>query len=371
MCALLMGAQSAPTAVPVPLASTVIKPIGKPMKGPMVPTDMKVLADPPGLDFGIVAPHTLLEGNFILVNTSDKPLTVVQTLPSCQCTTVEITGKQIPANGTLAVPVTMKVSSTGIKTSNVKVMVQDQPRPITLELRAEVAYAVRVVIADAKGVMQPYIDAVDDASRLKGVATVASVDGKPFRVISVQGRPAVVNGFDPALDAPRALYEVQFDLPATPCEAVAKYVLVETDRADARLIDARVRHTCTKIAPAIDIAEFRSNIGVIAVGGSGQFEIEVKKMQQNRIGSVSCADPRFTATLVSQKADGSSVLATIRLQPVGEMRGVFMIPIVLKAVDTRGEPYFTQRPETAAPGQPARVLTLPAEAELLVYGKVE
>ena len=32
-----------------------VKPVGKPMKGPMTQADMKVIADPAGLDFGIVA----------------------------------------------------------------------------------------------------------------------------------------------------------------------------------------------------------------------------------------------------------------------------------------------------------------------------
>ena len=356
-------------AVPADPPTAPVKPVGKPMKGPMTQADMKVIADPAGLDFGIVAPHTVLEGDFTLVNTTDKPLTVQQAVPSCQCTTIEIVGKQIPARGTLQVPVTMKVSSTGIKTSNVKVIVQDQPRPITLELRAEVAYAVRVTIADAKGQMQPYVDAAEDVTRLKGVATVSSVDGKPFRVLSVQGKPPVfATG---AGDAAQASQQIAFDLPGAPCEQVPKYLLIETDRPDARLIDARVRHECARITPGIDIAEFRSNAGVITPGDSAQFDIEVKKMDQNRIGSVTCADPRFTATLVGQKADGKSVLATIKLQPNAEVRGVFIVPVRLTAIDAQGRPFMTQRPEPPKPGQPTRMMTLPAEADLLVYGKVE
>ena len=122
------------------------KPVGKPMKGAAPDPSAHVLADPAGLDFGIVPPHTLLEGDFTLVNTGDRPLKVLQAVPSCQCTTVDIVGKQVPAKGTLAVPVTMKVSSTGLKVANVKVVLQDEPRPITLDLRAEVAYPVRVQV---------------------------------------------------------------------------------------------------------------------------------------------------------------------------------------------------------------------------------
>lgn len=346
------------------------KPVGRPMKAVNVDPSARVIADPAGLDFGIVPPHTLLEGGFKLVNTSDRPLKVMQAVPSCQCTTVDIVGRQIPARGTLDVPVTMKVSSTGLKVANVKVMVQDEPRPISLDLRAEVAYSVRVQVADAKGALQPFVDAVTDAGRLTGVATVSSVDGKPFRVLSVQGgKPAWPAGQG---DEPRAVWQVPFDLPKAPCEQVPKYLIVETDRADARLVDARVRHECTRITPGIDIAEFRSNAGVMAPGAGANFDIEVKQLGQNRLGSVQSLDPRFKASLVSQKADGRSVMATVRLEPGPDVQGVFVTSVKLVAVDAEGKPFQTRRPEPpTSPGQAPRMLTLPAEAELLVFGKVE
>ena len=326
-------------------------------------------ADPPLVNFGIVQPHTLLEARFRLVNAGDQPVKVLQAVPSCQCTTIEIVGKQVPARGTLEVPVTMKVSSTGLKVANVKILAEGQPRPLTLELRAEVAYAVRVQVADASGALQPYIDAFDDASRLKGEALVSSVDGKPFTVRSVQGAPPdLVPGQG---EAPRTSWKVRFDLPGAPCEQVPKYLLVETDRPEARLVDARVRHACTRISPGIDIAEFRSNAGVMAPGAGASFDIEVKQLGQNRIGSVTALDPRFKASLVGQKADGRSVLATVRIEPGPGVKGVFITPVRLVAVDPRGQPFQTQRPEQAEPGKPARMLTLPAQADLLVFGKVE
>jgi hypothetical protein len=296
--------------------------------------------------------------------------------PSCQCTTIEITGKEIPAQvsgvpGVLEVPVTMKVSATGIKTAQVKVVVEGEPLPITLDLRAEVAYAVRMAIADAAGNVQPFVDAAEDASRLKGVAQIFSSDGKPFRVLSVQGATPVFVNWNPQSDAPLAKYEVQFSLVSEPCEMVPKYLLVETDRADARMIDARVRHACTRISPALEIAEFRCNAGVVAAGGAATFDIEIKKMGGNRIASVKAVDAKFAAELIGQRADGSSLLVTIRLTPGKEVKGVFMTTVHLIAADANGQPYMTQRPEAGAPGQPPKITTLPAEVDLLVYGKVE
>jgi len=343
----------------------------KPYDPPMPVPAAAVSVAPYGLDFGVVPPHTALEGRFTLVNRSSEPRRVLHTVPSCQCTTVEIEGKEIPAGGSLEVPVRMKVSSTGRKSANVKVLVERQEQPITFEMRAEAAYPVRAAVRDSRGMPQPYIDAAEDPSRLKGVVEVRSDDGRPFRVRSVQGMPPRHADGNTPPDAALPRHDLEFDLPREPCDQVPRYLIVETDRPDARLIDVRVRHPCTRILPGIDIAEFRSNAGVVPAAGSATFEIEVKKMVSNRLSSVESLDPRFKAELAEQRSDGSSVVGVIRLTPREDVRGFFLIPVRLSAVDAEGRPYQVQRPEPAAPGEMPRMVTLPSSADLLVYGVVE
>jgi len=342
----------------------------KPVSGPPPATDARVIADPVGLDFGIVQPHTVLEGRFKLVNLTDAPRKVLEAVPSCQCTTIDIVGKEIPPKGLLEVPVTMKVSSTGSKVANVKVIVDGEPRPISLGLKAEVCYPIRVQVPDARGTLQPYIDAAENPAALSGVATVSSVDGKPFLVRSVQGQPPrLVPGQG---EAPRASWQVAYELPGAPCEQVPAYLIVETDRLDARLVDARVRHACTRISPNIDIAEFRSNAGVMAAGAGAEFELEIKKLGRNRVGTVEAIDPRFKASLVSQRADGASVMATIRIEPGPDVRGVFLTPLRIVAVDAQGNPMHVRKPGGApGSGDPTEPRKVPADARLLVFGKVE
>jgi hypothetical protein len=342
----------------------------KAMPSPPPAAGVQVIAEPAGLDFGIVQPHTLLQGDFKLVNLSDKPRKVLQAVPSCQCTTIDIVGKEIPAKGLLEVPVRMKVSSTGTKTANVKVMIEGEARPLSLGLKAEVSYPIRIQVPDGKGVLQPFIDAAANPGALKGVAVVSSVDGKPFMVRSVQNEPPrLVAGQG---DAPRASWQIEYELPSAPCDRVPAYLIVETDRADARLIDARVRHTCTVINPGIDIAEFRSNAGVMAPGAGSEFELEIKKLGRNRVGSVQALDPRFKASLVSQQSDGSSVMVTIRIEPGPDVRGVFLTPLKIVAIDPEGRPLHVRKPGGApGSGDPTESRKVPAEAQLLVFGKVE
>ena len=342
----------------------------RPMQGPAPTADAKVIADPAGLDFGIVSPHTTLRGDFRLVNLTDTPRTVTQAVPSCQCTTIDIVGKEIPAKGTLEVPVTMKVSSTGTKAASVKVMVDGEPRPITLALKAEVSYPVRVLVPDANGALQPFVDAAANPAALEGTLTVTSVDGRPFLVRSVQGEaPRLAPGQG---EAPRASWQVEYELPGAPCERVPAYLVVETDRPDARLVDARVRHACTRISPGLDIAEFRSNAGVMAPGAGASFELEVKKLGQNRIGKVEALDPRFKASIVSQRSDGASTMVTLRIEPGPDVRGVFLTPLRLTAVDALGNAVFVRKPGGApGSGDPTEPRKVPADAQLLVFGKVE
>ena len=340
------------------------------MPSPPPAAGVQVIAEPAGLDFGIVQPHTLLQGDFKLVNLSDKPRKVLQAVPSCQCTTIDIVGKEIPAKGLLEVPVRMKVSSTGTKTANVKVMVEGEARPLSLGLKAEVSYPIRIQVPDEKGVLQPFIDAAANPGALKGVAVIASVDGKPFMVRSVQNEPPrLVAGQG---DAPRARWQVEYELPGAPCERVPAYLIVETDRADARLIDARVRHACTRISPGLDIAEFRSNAGVMAPGAGASFDLEVKKLGQNRIGKIEALDPRFKASIVAQRSDGASTMVTLRIEPGPEVRGVFLTPVRLTAIDALGNVVFLRKPGGAPDsGDPTESRKVPAEAQLLVFGKVE
>jgi hypothetical protein len=252
----------------------------------------------------------------------------------------------------------------------VKVMVEGEPRPISLGLKAEVSYPVRIQVADARGTLQPFIDAAANPSALKGEAIVSSVDGMPFRVRSVQNEPPrLVVGQG---EAPRASWQIEYELPTAPCDRVPAYLIVETDRVEARLVDARVRHACTAISPGIDIAEFRSNAGVMAPGAGSEFELEIKKLGRNRVGSVQALDPRFKASLVSQRSDGSSVMATIRIEPGPDVRGVFLTPVKIVATDPEGRPLHVRKPGGApGSGDPTESRKVPAEAQLLVFGKVE
>jgi squalene-hopene/tetraprenyl-beta-curcumene cyclase len=327
-----------------------------------------VKANPAQLDAGLVRPNTDVKFEAVLLNTLDRPVTCVRSSPSCTCTTVDMLGKVIPAGGTLTVPLSMRTSgATGEKTAQVVLMFKDVPGLVELGIRAEVTYPVRAFQMnpgpDGKPRRDPFINAYDIKSNVAGEVTVESIDGAPFRVLSVGGQPAQFVDFDPVNQGPRESYRVRYDFSRLPCDQVPKYLVIETDRADARLIDLRVRHECTRINPAFSFAQFRENLGVLAPGETRMFEFEIKHANGVRIDAVNSTDPRLDSRIVGQKPGAEDgLLVTVAVTAKADASGLVLAP--LRFVGVGPDP---KRP--VPPGQP--VATTPRESDFLVYAKIE
>jgi hypothetical protein len=236
-----------------------------------------ITAQPGMVDFGLVEPRALVEVEVTLTNSSDQPVEIIASKPTCQCTTVDMTGKVIPARGSITMPVSMQTSAAvGVKQAAVSLLFKGVPTPMQVGLKAEVAYSVV-----ARPV--PYIDALDP-SRLSGNAN-----------------------------------------------AVPKYLLVETDRADCPLVDLRVRHPATRIAPPLKFAEFRSMLGRVPAGGSGEFDLEIEEMGNLRIDTVYALSPDATVELLSQTSDGKNLLVKVKVTPRPGFSGLLQIPVTFVA----------------------------------------
>ena len=304
------------------------------------PASGPILADPPGVNFGVVRPETKVEATFKLLNPLDHPVRIIRAVPSCQCTTIDMEGKVIPARGMLEMPMSMKTAkSVGKRSANIQLAFEGLRQVLMVSIECETALPIRATPA--------YIDALAP-ERMKGSFEIGAQDGQPFRVIAVDGKPPVLVGGDPGA-APRATYRLAYDFTA-PGFRVPKYVIVETDRGDCPLIDLRVRHETTRIEPPFKVAEFRSSAGRIAPGGSGTFELEIKNLGDQRVTGVRSLSPDATVRLEGQKADGSSVLITVAVTPRPGFEGLLAFPVELVAAGKRYEHlvYASVRPAAAA-----------------------
>jgi hypothetical protein len=69
--------------------------------------------------------------------------------------------------------------------------------------------------------------------------TLDSIEGRPFTVIAINGRPPIFTDFDPAHDRPRAQYVVGYDFSDLAPVDLPRRVMVETDHPGARMIDVQ------------------------------------------------------------------------------------------------------------------------------------
>lgn len=289
---------------------------------------------------GFIEPRSSVTREVPLRNTSDKPVRILKAVPSCTCTTLDVAGKVIPPLGELLIPITMKVSgATGIKTANVQFVLEGVPTALIVAMQGEVSYPVRALQLDTKtDTRVPYIDAFTDARNVKGIIEVTAADGKPFSVTGVQGAPPRFVGFDPASDAPRASYAVEYDLSGIECAKMPPYLIVSTDRADAPVIDMRIRHTCTKIDPTIPFAEFRTNLGALKPGSTTDFDFELKRARGWTATAAHCDDPRIRVEFVTQKpvdSEGHSLVG-LRAIVAPDARGLLLVPVTLTATGPNG-----------------------------------
>jgi hypothetical protein len=297
-----------------------------------------VLLSAQQVDFGIVGPNTMLETEIQITNVTDAPLKIIGSVPTCQCTTVDMTGVVIEPGESVPMPMGLKTAgSTGVREAGITLVFEGHPTPVAVSLKTEVAYSVRAT--------PPFIDVqqsprdrsgnVGAARPLTGTIRLQSVDDKPFRVLAVHGEPPRFSGFDSAQDAPRTEYTIIYDLAAAHAAGrMPHYVIVETDRDDCPAIDLRVRHETTQIRPSFPIAEFRSAVGLLKPGETGQFDIEIRNFGQRRIVDVSTKDPTIATTrLVDQSSDGTNVLVTVSVTPAAGVRGLLYFTTTLRASD--------------------------------------
>ena len=281
-----------------------------------------IRAEPALVDFGVVEPGTVVSATIKLVNPLDRPVTIRAAKPSCTCTTVDMTGKVIPALGSIDMPMSMKTAhSVGDKVAQVNIVFEGLNQLMSVRLEAETAYAVRA--------NPVHIDALAP-ERMTGFFELLSTDGKPFLVRSVDGKPPVTADGVPMKPASRQVIRYDLTKPGLR-QTVPPFLIVETDHPNCPVLDLRVRHESTRITPLLNLAEFRTNVGVLRNGGATEFQIEVKHAGQTRVTGVATSRKDIVAALGEQKSDGDSLLVKVKLLPTSMPNGPVLFTCTLEA----------------------------------------
>ena len=312
------GAAPPSASVPAPAASLVI--------------------DPPLIDLGAIAPGSVQTRTFMLRNISDKPVTIVSAFPSCKCTTLtELAGKEIAPGAAVELKASMDApKAPGPKDAKVFVTVQGGARPLIAKMEGVVTLPVQP--------SPSFIDALK--GNRTGVIDFTASDGKPFRVLAVEGAPPQFVDFDPAKDEPRSHYLVRWDLSMVPDGKFRQWLLVETDRAECPLIPLRIRNegTGARFDPDVDkrgwfLGESVVLAGRMKPGESREVEVDYENSAPkgrtpmpywNVVRGVSTTDPAIAVSLVGAQQQGDRVRVRMKVTTGLKASGLVYAPVTIE-----------------------------------------
>lgn len=281
--------------------------------------------EPEVLDFGIIPPSVTKEGVVKLVNTGTKELEILTVQPSCKCTTLEdISGKKIPAGGSIDLRANMKAQSApGRKGAEIKVLIDGYTQVVTVQLKQEVSLPVRV--------SPSYLNVVK-GNPTKGRTVIESIDKQPFRICAIGGKRPNLVGFDPDKDAPRNQYILDWDFERdfTPGEA-KRYWILETDREDCPLVDIFVRHESTVTLPRGPVpSDYRHTFGRKEQGTAVDFVLDVTKMgSDEKIVAAASASPECKIELIGSSTEGEVTHINLRVVPNDDLVGLSWVPFTV------------------------------------------
>lgn len=298
----------------------------KPLRGivqVLPPGALAVEFEPAQMDFGVLSPGEEVRGTSRIWNVGSEPLRIVKSITSCGCTSADdLAGRVIPPGGSTEFATTMHMKS-GLGEKKEKITVYfagDTERVAVQYYTAEVSLPVRL--------QPPHLAASRHDGNmwvhtLTGEITVSSIDGKPFRILASHGRPPEFVGFDPDHDEPRNRYTIRWDLGIFGDGVIPWFWVIETDRPDAPVVDARIQHSSTVPTrqPGRPWQPLDQRILVGEVYADVPFEISTaveygggRAPDPSRAGVVS-ESPDMTARLLEVQVDGEFLRYRVEITP--------------------------------------------------------
>lgn len=212
--------QKAPAAPSAPAAATAA-PVNNPPPFEQVT---------PALDFGYRTPLAFEQGIITLVNMGEEPLKITAAHGECACTVVTANKDVVQPGESVDLLVGLEIPpELGLVSKKVVIDVEGFQFPFITAVRAESGLPVRV---NNGGQTSIVVDLV-------GKMTLESVEGRPFQVIAINGKPPIYFDFDPEKDRPRTQYVVGHDFSDLAAIDLPRRVIVETDHPGARMIDVQ------------------------------------------------------------------------------------------------------------------------------------
>ena len=290
----------------------------QPVANPVPP----VVFTPQLLDFGYIMPNADSTGTFEIRNVGDKPLKILATRSSCQCTTVTRLDGTILAPGQSA-SLTARIegrSFPGQRNESVTFVFEGYAQTVQVGMRGEVTMPIR-----ARPAFFNLVKLDRDGADRTGHVVVESLDGRPFNILAADQRPPRFVDFDPIIDEPKSSYILEWDLTEYADEDLPRWWLVETDHPDCPILNSWVRHQATiespKGRPWI-VKDRLVWLGLLDDTLPVEITVTISNMASDRIQAVRSLAKEFDAKLVNFTRTGNSGVCTVQISPRPDARGL-------------------------------------------------
>lgn len=305
---------------------------------------LPIVVEPPVLDIGYVSAGSTVTAEVQIRNTGDKPIRILSSTPSCQCTSVNLANVVIPPGESVPLPAQFEGGyRMGLKTASIRLIFEGYDDEfITVPVKAEVVFPLRV----SPDPIRYQIAATDFQEVVE--YSVESLDRRVFSILAVQGeKPDFVN-FDPGSDEPRNRYTLRWDFTRFDESSCADargirmppYLVIETDHPDCPILDVNIRHSCTRVEiPARGqnwvLSERRAMIGSLKPGATAKFSVYLKwlfgKPPDDEIIEVTSPSSLLSAELVGMTYEGEKMTYEVEVTPDRDYRGLIYAPLVFRS----------------------------------------
>ncbi len=178
---------------------------------------------PESVDFGYILIGQAGTQEVDIFNPSDEPITVIEVIVSCPCTTAQLEPETILPGEAATLTLTYTAESYPHISARKSVRLRTREFPNHSPVIGFVATIGREIRAN------PDSDPV--IREPSGEFQLVSHDGQPFQVLLVDGREPQFVDFDPQADTPRNSYLLRYDIASREDNAFPRHLHVLTDRA--------------------------------------------------------------------------------------------------------------------------------------------
>jgi len=289
----------------------------------------QVERQPDKLDFGLIRPGAVHTESVLLRNVGQQPIRFTNVTSTCGCAKGAIEQKIVKPGESARLDVTLEArDNVGPLKQKLTVFIEDSPRRIPIEISAEVTKPINA---------EPFF--LNLLGPRAGEIKLKAVDGAPFKVLSINGKPA-----DGGLKQLRVQHTAPWDLTDVEPEDLDLWFVIETDHPEMPLIELRVVHPAlfsrmnqgSHWTPVPDVLV----LGRMNAGDSMTKTLKLAKLPRGAEIELSSANGLFDVELIETTPGDREMEITVSLTPTSkaaEQGGLIRGLLVIKTANPEQE----------------------------------